>query len=96
MRDYVACPTGACCTRRRLLRFLDEPTVIGPTNNAAELALRPAIIARKVSHCSKNNKGAEAFSAFKSVVQTTKKQGGNVLETLADLIRPSPLSEPVS
>jgi len=80
--------------RGNLLRFLHEPTVIEPTNNAAERALRPAVIARKVSHCSKNNRGAEAFSAFKSVIQTIKKQGGNVLETLADLIRPSPLPEP--
>ena len=74
--------------RGNLLRFLHEPTTIEPTNNAAERALRPAVIARKVSHCSKNEKGAEALSAFKSVIQTIKKQGGNVLETLADLIRP--------
>jgi uncharacterized protein YukE len=76
--------------RGNLLRFLHEPTVIGPTNNAAERALRPAVIARKVSHCSKNDQGAEAFSAFKSVIQTLKKHGGNILETLADLIRPLP------
>ena len=67
--------------------------MIGPTNNAAKRALRPAVIARKVSHCSKNAQGAEAFSAFKSVIQTIKKHGGNILETLADLIRPSPPPE---
>ncbi|MBM3458379.1 MAG: transposase [Armatimonadetes bacterium] len=33
-----------------LLRFLWEPKV-EPTNNRAERALRPAVIARKVSHC---------------------------------------------
>jgi transposase len=80
--------------RGNLLRFLHEPTVIEPTNNAAERALRPAVIARKVSHCSKNDRGAEAFSAFKSVIQTIKKQGGDVLETLASLIRPAPPPEP--
>jgi hypothetical protein len=79
--------------RGNLLRFLHEPTVIGPTNNAAERALRPAVIARKVSQCSKNDQGAEAFAAFKSVIQTIKKQGGNILETLANLIRPSPPPE---
>jgi transposase len=82
--------------RGNLLRFLHEPTVIAPTNNAAERALRPAVIARKVSHCSKNEKGAAAFSAFKSVIQTIKKHGGNVLETLANLIRSSPPAEPAS
>jgi len=35
-----------------LLRFLDDPSV-EPTNNRAERALRPAVISRKVSHCSK-------------------------------------------
>ena len=82
--------------RGNLLRFLHEPDVIEPTNNAAERALRPAVIARKVSQCSKNPKGAEAFSAFKSVIQTIKKQGGDVLEALATLIRPAPLPHPES
>ena len=39
--------------RGNLLRFLDDPS-IEPTNNRAERALRGAVIARKVSHCSKN------------------------------------------
>ena len=69
--------------------------MIEPTNNAAERALRPAVIARKVSQCSKNEKVAEAFSAFKSVIQTIKKHGGNVMETVVtNLLRPSPPAEP--
>lgn len=59
-----------------LLRFLDDPKV-EPTNNRAERALRPAVIARKVSHCSKNERGARTFEAFTSVLQTLKKHGGN-------------------
>jgi transposase len=76
------------------ITFLHEPTAIEPNNNAAERALRPAVIARKVSHCSKDEKGAEALSAFKSIIQTIKKQGGNVFEALADLIRSGPPPEP--
>ncbi len=60
--------------RGNLLRFLEDPR-IEPTNNRAERALRPAVIARKVSQCSKNDEGAYAFSAFKSVVQTLAKRG---------------------
>ena len=60
--------------RGNVLRFLDDPG-IEPTNNRAERALRPAVIARKVSQCSKNEAGADAFSAFKSVVQTLGKRG---------------------
>lgn len=72
--------------RGNLLRFLHEPMSVEPTNNAAERALRPAVIARKVSHCSKNELGAAAFSAFKSVIGTLKKGGGDVLEKLTKLI----------
>jgi len=70
-----------------LLRFLDDPS-IEPTNNRVERALRPAVIARQVSQCSKNEAGANAFSAFKSVVQTLVKQGAaSVVEALYTLFR---------
>ena len=62
--------------RGNLLRFLDDPS-IEPTNNRAERALRGAVIARKVSHCSKNEDGADAFSAFTSVIRTLARSGGD-------------------
>ena len=62
--------------RGNLLRFLDDPS-IEPTNNRAERALRPAVIARKVSHCSKSVEGADAFSAFTSVIRTLPRNGGD-------------------
>jgi len=58
--------------RGRLLQFL-ETEGVEPTNNRAERILRPAVIARKVSHCSKNQRGAHAFAAFVSVAQTARK-----------------------
>jgi transposase len=76
--------------RGNLLRFLHHPTTVEPTNNAAERALRPAVIARKVSQCSKNERGAAALSAFKSVIGTLKKSGGDVLEKLTGLMGLSP------
>lgn len=75
--------------RGNLLRFLYDPTRVEPTNNAAERALRPAVIARKVSQCSKNDRGAEAYAAFKSVIRTLKKKGANVVEELTRLLSPS-------
>src|ERR1700677_757902 len=68
--------------RQRVLNFLYNPEV-EPTNNRAERALRPAVIARKISHCSKNERGSEAFAAFTSVVRTTVKKG---LATVTDVI----------
>jgi transposase len=60
--------------RGNVLRFLTDPRV-EPTNNRAERALRPAVIARKVSHCSQNDAGAHAFAALTSIVRTLAKQG---------------------
>lgn len=75
--------------RGNLLRFLYDPTRVEPTNNAAERALRPAVIARKVSQCSKNDRGAEAYAAFKSVIRTLKKKGSNLVEEMTRLLNPS-------
>ena len=73
--------------RGNLLRFLEDPR-IEPTNNRAERALRPAVIARKVSQCSKNDQGAYTFSAFKSVVVTLSKQGiSSMVEGLNQVFR---------
>ena len=84
--------------RGNLLRFLDDPG-IEPTNNRAERALRGAVIARKVSHCSKNEDGADAFSAFTSVIRTLARKGGGQMVcavcSAARLSTPAP-PEPLS
>jgi transposase len=63
---------GAQHDRGHVLRFLSAEDV-EPTNNRAERDLRPAVVARKVSHCSKNERGARAFEAFASVLHTIRK-----------------------
>jgi hypothetical protein len=63
---------GAQHDQGHVLRFLSDDAV-EPTNNRAERDLRPAVIARKVSHCSKNQRGARAFEAFTSVLHTIRK-----------------------
>jgi transposase len=77
--------------RGNLLRFLVDPR-IEPTNNRAERALRPAVIARKVSQCSKNGRGASAFVAFTSVIRTLlKTETASVVDTLSQLLHPTQL-----
>ena len=79
--------------RGNLLRFLDD-LGIEPTNNRAERALRGAVIARKVSHCSKNDEGAEAFSAFSSVIKTlarTVDDEALLLDAVCDVFRGAPV-----
>jgi hypothetical protein len=62
-----------------LLRFLFDPS-IEPTNNRAERGLRPAVVARKVSQCSKSTAGAYALCAFKTAFRTLKKRGIPLVE----------------
>jgi transposase len=52
-----------------LLRFLHDPR-LSPDNYLAERQLRPPIIARKLSHCSKNKRGATARARIMTVFQT--------------------------
>jgi len=52
-----------------LLRFLRDPS-IAPDNYLAERQLRPPIIARKISHCSKNERGATARARIMTVFQS--------------------------
>ena len=75
-----------------LLRFLDGPA-IEPTNNRAERALRGAVIARKVSHCSRNEAGADAFSAFTNVIRTLARYGGgqSVVDGLCGVFSAEPV-----
>lgn len=81
--------------RGNLLRFLHEPEV-EPTNNRGERTLRPAVIVRGLSHGSKNDRGAEAFAAFSSVVQTAvKRRVSSTIETLNTLFRSKPRDGPV-
>jgi len=80
--------------RGRVLQFLHDPA-IEPTNNRAERALRPAVIARKLSHGSKNERGAEAFAGFTSVIQTAaKKRGCSIIGALQKLFQSKPPKAP--
>lgn len=56
-----------------LTRFLYDPRV-PPTNNLSELELRFLIPARKVSQCSKNDRGANAQKVLASLLRTEKRK----------------------
>ncbi|MES2708321.1 MAG: transposase [Verrucomicrobiota bacterium] len=58
----------------RVLLFLEHPE-IEPANNRAGRGLRGAVIARKVSHCSKNERGARTCEVMKSITATLALRG---------------------
>jgi hypothetical protein len=71
--------------RAELTRFLWERDLDG-TNNAAERALRPAVVMRKVTGGSRSPAGAEAWARLASLMRTASQQGRNVLETVKQLL----------
>ena len=64
-----------------LTAFLWDKQLDG-TNNAAERAIRPAVVARKISGGSRSRNGAEAWATLASLLRSARQQGKNVLETI--------------
>ncbi len=60
---------------------------VEPTNNAAERALRAAVIWRKKSFGSRSEAGCEFVGRLLSVVQTVRLHGGRALDYLTEAIR---------
>jgi transposase len=77
---------GAQLDEGRLTLFLRAPE-IEPTNNRAERGLRPAVIARKVSQCSKNDRGAHTYEVMKTIFATLDLRTDNVVFAFAALMR---------
>lgn len=59
---------------------------LAATNNAAERALRPLVVARKNWGGNRSEKGARAQAVLTSLLQTAKQQGKNPLDLLIELL----------
>jgi transposase len=70
----------------KLTTFLHKPEVNG-TNNAAERALRPAVVMRKITGGSRSEKGAKAWAILASVMRTAEQQGRDLVETIQTLLK---------
>jgi len=60
--------------------------VVDPTNNAAERALRPAVIWRKISHGSKSASGSRFIERMLTVIETCRRQGRSACEYLTEAV----------
>ena len=67
-----------------LWTFLGQPELVAPTNNAAERALRPAVIHRKLSYGVQSQQGGLCHSRLLTVTTTLRQQGRDVLQFLVD------------
>ncbi len=67
--------------RDGVLRFTRDPAVPA-TNNEAERALRPLKVRQKISGSFRSAEGARNHAVLRTVLDTARKQGWNLLETL--------------
>jgi transposase-like protein len=74
-----------CRHRPELTRFLWDKDLDG-TNNAAERALRPAVVMRKITGGSRSDAGAQAWATLASLVRSTDQRGLGVFEATKKLI----------
>ena len=71
--------------RSELTRFLWDPKLDG-TNNAAERALRPAVVMRKITGGSRSGEGAIAWAKLASLLRTADQRQLGVYEATKKLI----------
>jgi transposase len=91
LRGYFNPRTGSLCEelvkhRAWLWTFVDHDGV-EPTNNAAEQALRHAVIWRKVSFGTQSASGSRFVERMLSVIETCRRQGRNVFAWLVDAVK---------
>ena len=77
---------------KRLLKHQSELTAflwikdLDPTNNAAERALRPQVVARKISGGSRSKAGAVAWARLASIMRTATQQNQKILDTIRSML----------
>lgn len=67
--------------RQWLFTFLDDPS-LEATNNRAERALRPAVIARKLSCGNKTPRGKQTWEILASLAETCHQRGQDFVESI--------------
>jgi transposase len=70
-----------------LFTFLKRPDIVDATNNVAERAMRPAVIARKTWGGNRTETGAEAQKTLMSVLATCRQQGKDSFQRFVELLR---------
>jgi transposase len=77
-----------------LWTFVDADGV-EPTNNAAERAIRPAVLWRKGSYGTQSDRGARFVERMLTVTATCRQQGHSVLDYLTTVCTAAQLGQPV-
>jgi hypothetical protein len=94
-------PDDATVVTSELFTFV-EYSEVPSENNAAERAIRPFVIARKVSGCARFKKGSNTKTVLRSLFGTWQAQGLDLLQACQNifnrprtqLLRPLALTDP--
>jgi transposase len=91
-------PQTALCRRAEryhpeLFTFVADP-MVPPTNNAAERALRPLVIARKISGGTRSPQGSQTRMVLQSLVATCDLRGCDPVAELLALLRAPRVPDP--
>lgn len=78
-----------------LFTFVADPTVPSE-NNAAERAVRPAVVARKISGGSRSARGSKTCSVLRTLYETWALQGRNAIDACREMIIASANAQPVA
>jgi transposase len=91
LRGYFDALTRGFCKElwehREYLWTFIEVAGVEPTNNAAERALRHAVIWRKLSFGTQSAEGSRFVERMLSVIETTRRAGRNVFAWLTETVR---------
>jgi hypothetical protein len=78
-----------------LFTFVADPQVPSE-NNAAERAVRPAVVARKISGGSRSARGSKTCSVLRTLFETWALRGQNAIDVCREMIATSAKSLPVA
>ena len=76
--------------RQNLFVFVTNRAV-PPTNNGSEQALRPCVIFRKITNCFRSQWGAQLYADVRSVLETARRRGVAILQTIRLTLDGQPL-----
>jgi transposase len=93
-RQPAGSPQATLCARVEryrtdLFTFVADPAV-PPTNNAAERALRPLVVARKISGGTRSKRGSRTRMVLHSLAATWDLRGLDPIDGFRDLLRDAP------
>lgn len=72
--------------RDQLLTFTQAPNLVEPTNNGCERALRPSVVARKVTNGFRAKWAADADCRVRTVVDSAKLTGNTPFQTISRVL----------